>query len=113
MNTLLIRKKLQERRAELLRRLGRITKDVRHSAGLTADFAEQATELENDEVLVFLDSATRKEIQQIRTALQRLDNHQYGICDACNKPLSIKRLEAMPYATLCMKCESKRLSPAT
>jgi DnaK suppressor protein len=113
MNTLLIRKKMQERRAELLGRLGRITKDVRHSAGLTADFEEQATELENDEVLVFLDSATRKEIQQIRTALQRLDNQQYGICDACNKPVGIKRLEALPYARLCMKCESKKLNPAT
>ncbi|HET9220706.1 MAG TPA: TraR/DksA C4-type zinc finger protein [Terriglobia bacterium] len=107
MNTLLIRKRMQDRQAELLRRLGRITKDVRHSAGLAADFEEQATELENDEVLAFLDSAARKEIQQIGTALQRLDRQQYGICDACNKPLGPERLEALPYATLCVKCESK------
>lgn len=113
MNTSAIRKKMQERQAELLSRLERITRDVRHSAGLATDSAEQATELQNDEVLAGLDTAAREEIQQIRNALQRLDNHQYGICDRCKKPLASKRLEALPYATLCVKCESKIVSATT
>jgi DnaK suppressor protein len=104
MNIATIRAQLNNRQAELLARLNRLTEDSRHTQRLPADFAEQAVELENDDVLLNLDEATRTEIQQIRKAIERLDAGQYGLCDACRRPIAPKRLEALPYATSCLKC---------
>ena len=100
------RRWLQKRQAELLNRVERIAFDVRHSQGLEADFAEQAVQRENDEVLADLDNALRMEIAQIESALARLAAAQYGICDSCNRPIAASRLQTLPYATRCLKCES-------
>jgi DnaK suppressor protein len=110
MNTNEIREQLNKRRAELLDRLKRITEDVRHQQGLAADSEEQATERQNDEVLAGLDDASRTEIQQIQTTLGRLDAGQYQRCTDCGKPIALKRLKALPYATRCLKCEHHVIS---
>jgi len=106
MNIPTIRTQLEKRRVELLGRLERITEDVRHTPGLEADFAEQAVQRENDDVLGHLDDATRVEMAQIERALTSLNESRYGICEACRKPIPPKRLEALPYATRCVKCEA-------
>ena len=107
MNAAAVRTQLNKRRADLVNRLRRLTEDARHTRGLSADFEEQAVELENDDVVVNLDNAVRTEILQIRKAIDRLDSDQYGHCEACHRPIPAKRLEALPYATRCLKCESK------
>ena len=106
MNTSSIEHRLKKRQAELLNRLERITSDVRHVAGLEADFEEQAVQRENDDVLGNLDEAIRLELLQIESAMARLNEAQYGICEACRKPIPAKRLEALPYATRCVACQS-------
>ncbi|MDA3810986.1 MAG: TraR/DksA family transcriptional regulator [Spirochaetaceae bacterium] len=51
-------------------------------------------------------------LNQVESALVRLENNKYGICAKCNKKISIARLEAIPYAVFCIECkaasESKR-----
>ena len=42
----------------------------------------------------------------VEAALKRLDDGTFGICEVCEKPISSKRLEAVPYATLCIQCQS-------
>jgi RNA polymerase-binding protein DksA len=101
-----VRQQLKRREADLLGRVQRITNDFRHSEGLEADFAEQGVQLENDDVLSHLDDASRVELSQIRKALARLDRGQYGICEACNQPIAAKRLQALPCAAKCLRCES-------
>lgn len=44
----------------------------------------------------------------VRHALEKLDKGTYGICDDCGKPIAAERLAAIPYATLCISCKSKR-----
>jgi DnaK suppressor protein len=105
MNTNAIRSRLQKRRAELVRRLERITREVRHTSGLEADFEEQAVQRENDDVLAGLDDKIRLELLQIESALGRLNETEYGVCEACHKPIGSKRLDAVPYATRCVACE--------
>jgi DnaK suppressor protein len=39
---------------------------------------------------------------QIRAAIERLDTGKYGICERCGKEISARRLEALPYVTLCL-----------
>jgi DnaK suppressor protein len=106
MDTRAIQGRLETRRKDLLGRIERIAKDIRHTSGLEADFAEQAVQLENDDVLAHLDNTTRAEIHQIDSALARLKENRYGICDTCHNPIASNRLGALPYATRCVKCET-------
>ena len=48
----------------------------------------------------------RKLIKKIDEALSRLDNHEYGYCDACGVEIGVRRLEARPTATLCIDCKT-------
>ncbi|MEK7831133.1 MAG: TraR/DksA family transcriptional regulator [Acidobacteriota bacterium] len=103
-----IREKLVARYAEVQGRLARITNDVRHtSKPLDPDFAEQAVELENEEVLVALDDSIRAEMAQIERTLAQLDRGEYGICESCGGKIAPKRLAALPHATRCVACEEK------
>jgi len=106
MNIPITRHELEIRQGELLGRLRHLTEDVRHTHGLEADSEERATQLQNDEVLAGLDSATRVEIEQIRGALARIAAGRYGTCEACGKAIPAKRLEALPYTTRCVRCAS-------
>lgn len=48
--------------------------------------------------------ATLKEIDE---ALRRIEEGTFGICEECGGKISKKRLEVLPYATLCIKCAEK------
>jgi DnaK suppressor protein len=48
----------------------------------------------------------RKLIKKIDEALVRLDEHEYGYCEACGVEIGIRRLEARPTATLCIDCKT-------
>lgn len=94
------------RREELNTRLGKIKKDVTRKA--SADWSEQAQERENDEVIDALGNEARSELNLINKALDRMNNDDYGFCTACGDEIAEARLEAMPYADLCIKCAEKR-----
>ncbi|MGR8932900.1 MAG: TraR/DksA family transcriptional regulator [Gammaproteobacteria bacterium] len=103
-----IRSQLLEMLEELNTRLGQITEHVKHSdEPLSKDFAEQATEAENNEVLDALGNAARLEVAQIQQALARIDGGDYGICTECGEPIRKKRLEALPFTTKCINCAAK------
>ena len=44
----------------------------------------------------------------VRQAITKLDEGTYGTCDACGKPIGDGRLEALPWATLCVEDAAKR-----
>jgi DnaK suppressor protein len=68
------------------------------------DWEEQATQRENDEVLQSLGRQAVEEIEQIKQAIHRIDKGIYGLCSHCGKPIASERLEAMPFATTCIRC---------
>mgnify|MGYP003574358901 FL=1 len=45
-------------------------------------------------------------IKKIDEALSRLDNDEYGYCEACGVEIGVRRLEARPTATLCIDCKT-------
>jgi RNA polymerase-binding transcription factor DksA len=49
-----------------------------------------------------------RELDQVRTARERLEQGQYGICQDCGKIIPAARLQALPYATLCVRCQTLR-----
>ncbi|MBT8130681.1 MAG: TraR/DksA C4-type zinc finger protein [Gammaproteobacteria bacterium] len=100
-----LRKKLMARREELQKRVQKITDDVRHTSGpLSSDFAEQAVERENEEVLDALGEAGRVELRQISRALASIEEGDYGICVACGEQIPWSRLEILPVSDHCVSC---------
>lgn len=46
-------------------------------------------------------------LHQIQHALERIEEGEFGICEECGEPISIKRLMARPMATLCVLCQEE------
>lgn len=46
-------------------------------------------------------------LREIDSALEKLKEGTYGVCEMCGKPVGLKRLTVMPSARLCIKCKSK------
>jgi RNA polymerase-binding protein DksA len=46
-------------------------------------------------------------LSQIDEALAKIDKGTYGTCDKCGGPIAEARLDALPYATLCIKCQER------
>lgn len=47
-------------------------------------------------------------LTQVQEALVRIDEGTYGNCAGCGKPIPVARLEALPYASLCVECAAQR-----
>jgi DnaK suppressor protein len=98
---------LEGRIAELNERQERVARHTRHrDEPLPPDFAEQAVELENGETLVALDKEISHELAQIEHALKRIEAGLYLDCEQCGKPVGEQRLQALPYASMCISCAS-------
>lgn len=103
-----VRNNLIEMLEELDERLTKISDDVKHTdQELEKDFAELATQSENNEVLDALGNATRIEIAQVRQAIGRIDSGDYGLCENCGQVIKAERLNALPFSSLCVVCAEK------
>lgn len=94
--------RLEARLAELTARAEGIEDGLR--SPLDADFAEQASELADDEALEGVDELLRAEATEVRAALGRIASGTYGICTNCGAEIPRARLEAQPVATRCISC---------
>ncbi|HET9843815.1 MAG TPA: TraR/DksA family transcriptional regulator [Gammaproteobacteria bacterium] len=100
-----IREKLLQKKETLQKRVEEIDHVLqRRSKPLDKDFAEQAVERENDEVLEALLQTSRNEIKQINRALNRIESGDYFVCARCGEDIPSGRLEAIPYTDLCLEC---------
>jgi RNA polymerase-binding protein DksA len=46
-------------------------------------------------------------VSEIDRALERIDQGTYGVCETCQRPIAIERLDAISYASRCAECQSK------
>ncbi len=103
-----LKQMLLARKDELLQRHDRIARKTRHrDEPLPQDFAEQATELENQEVLEALDAEVAEELRQITRALHRIDSGEYASCTSCGVDIPTARLQALPTTHLCVDCATE------
>jgi RNA polymerase-binding protein DksA len=54
-----------------------------------------------------LEENAERLLSEINAALQRVEDGTYGTCVVCGKPIGDERLEAVPYATLCIDDKRK------
>ena len=105
MDTEAVRTRLLKRREELQTRASSARADLRHETDpLSADFAEQVTQRESDEVLGAISESAREELRQIQSALRRLEEGTYITCAVCGAPIGEGRLQAVPYTDRCRSC---------
>jgi RNA polymerase-binding transcription factor DksA len=96
---------LETLRADLTARLSRYEAHQHREGGaLDKDFEEQATQTQNDEVVDSLETETRSELAQIEHALARIDNGVGDECESCGKAIDPRRLQVLPYTTVCVDC---------
>ncbi|MCJ7821623.1 MAG: TraR/DksA family transcriptional regulator, partial [Armatimonadetes bacterium] len=46
-------------------------------------------------------------LNKVATALEKIERGTYGVCDACSRPIKKARLNALPFATLCLSCQDR------
>lgn len=99
------RQTLTARREELAERVHRIDTQLHHrEEPPAADFADQASEQENLEVLRALESEGRSELALVEAALARLDRGEHGRCQRCGGEIAPARLSALPWTDSCIAC---------
>lgn len=99
------RSELLARKRELQSRIARVHDDLtRATDAPEQDFAEQAVQRENDEVLAGLESAARSELARIDRALARVAQGTYGQCATCGGEIDPARLHVVPDADRCVRC---------
>ena len=96
------RRRLNELAQDLEARQHRLAQHGRD--GVPADFEDQASARENDEVVESLEHQVNDELALVRAALQRLDHGTYGKCTRCGEAIANARLQAVPYAAACSAC---------
>jgi DnaK suppressor protein len=75
------------------------------SADATGDSADLAFDAGGDEVSSRLAELDDRELGRIERALARWQQGLYGICESCQRPIPVARLNALPYTASCISCE--------
>lgn len=60
----------------------------------------------NDEMIA-LDERSRQQIQEIQRALERIEDGTYGDCERCGEAIAPQRLETLPMARYCTRCQQQ------
>jgi len=110
------KKRLEEKRDELLENLRRIDertsgKDRLNSEVSGEDFDEPGGDaasetLERSLSLAHADNV-RDELEAVLNALRKIEKGTYGICDVCGKSIKRERLEFIPWATMDAECRAR------
>ena len=87
---------------------GSISDETGDEAVYDNHLADTATETYDRELDYTLEENSEHVLADIDAALKRIEDGAYGICSNCGKPISPERLEARPWATLCIDCQRER-----
>ena len=99
------RSRLLEERARLLVELGEpVEAPGQMTYGSQAAAATHVFEQQRD---LALRDRSRAELQRVESALRKVDAGAYGACESCGNPIAPERLDAIPWAPLCIDCARK------
>lgn len=100
---------LEGMRREILHGIQQRLAQKRSEVGVKeiGDASDAATEGREQELGYLMNTRDRQKILRIEEALRRLDEGEYGICEECEEPIGVKRLKAMPFTRLCVRCQEE------
>jgi DnaK suppressor protein len=76
--------------------------DTRHG-----DFVDQASDDNEVHVNLRLLQIDAKLLRAIEAAIERIDKGEYGVCNVCEGEISLARLNAVPWTSVCIACKEK------
>jgi DnaK suppressor protein len=85
-----------------------LNKDRAKTTSMPTDMAELGTGNFDQELTLSLLGSEKGALDQIDGALKRIENGSFGRCEACGGPIPRSRLQAIPYAALCVQCASQK-----
>ncbi len=111
-NLNILRSRLESERSRLNRELEDLRasstpKEERRDGSPFGKREEEATETLELEKRLALEQRLKGQLQEVERALQKFEEGTYGKCDNCGRAIDPARLEALPYAVLCMTCKAK------
>jgi len=101
------RRKLLNWREEILRSTKETLQHLQDDSAQYADIADRATSETERSLELRARDRQRKLIAKIDAALERIDDGTYGYCEETGEPISLKRLDARPIATLSVEAQER------
>ena len=99
------RQKLENWKQDLLKESSQTLNNLQNENEAKPDITDRASEEIDRSFELRTRDRERKLINKIDAALQRIEDGSYGYCDETGDPISIKRLEARPVATLSLEAQ--------
>ena len=97
---------LSEWKGQLMQEVDRTVSHMKDDAANFPDPADRATQEEEFSLELRTRDRERKLIKKIDETMEKIEQDDYGFCEACGIEIGIKRLEARPTATLCIDCKT-------
>ena len=111
------KKILLKKKEDMLKEIRHVEKDSlsksqRESSGDLSAYTFHMADIAQDSYdrefsLGIATNVQQKMLYAIEEALKRIEDKTYGVCVKCEKPIAKSRLMAIPYANLCVECQSK------
>ena len=113
MNTGIFKQRLLAKRQELVERISRFDNEARESRSAEVeDPIDEVTSSELKATAFAVSTVEAKTLEQVRAALQRIEDGSYGECIDCNREIEPARLEAVPWTPYCRADQEKHDSEA-
>ncbi len=104
---LYFRNKLQAWKEDILRQTRETLVGLHNETNQHADLADRATSETDKALELRARDRQRKLIGKIDAAIARIDDGSYGYCEETGEPISLKRLDARPIATLSIEAQER------
>jgi len=101
------RRKLHIWKQELIDQSAETLEGLQDSARNVPDIADRASEETDRALELRTRDRQRKLVAKIDAALRRIDNGEYGYCEMTGEPISLKRLDARPIATMTLEAQER------
>ena len=101
------RRRLVEWRNEILAQSRDTIEDMQEQTRNIPDITDRATEESERQVQLRTRDRQRKLVLKINSALDRIEEGEFGYCEATGRPISLKRLIARPIATYCLEAQER------
>ena len=101
------RRKLLQWKEDILRESKETLQNLQNENTNLPDIADRASEETDRALELRTRDRQRKLVAKIDAALRRIDNGEFGYCEMTGEPISLKRLDARPIATMTLEAQEK------
>ena len=100
---------LLKERASLIKKANKtLAEEAALDVNELPDEIDQASAEYNQSFIFRLRDREKYYLSKIDKALAKIESGDFGVCEACGDDISIKRLEARPVTTLCIRCKEEQ-----